>query len=155
MLLLTRRAPVRRPRREERCGNESGSALVVVIAFVVIAAVVAAFLATATISSTGSTSASLAEAQSRAAAEAGLDDAVARLRSGPTACPSSHSLSRTTAPRYRVTLQTRTATSGWTAGCPGAGTISVRMESVGYAEARGAAGGGGAPPPRGAPPSPS
>lgn len=139
-MLLNR--PVARPRAHRAAsGDDSGSALVAVIAVLAVAAVIAATLVTATVYSAGFTSATRASVQSRAAAEAGIDAVVAGLRlDDPTTCPSGGEFTRTDPPEYSVQLQTPDGTGGWTDGCPVASTESVRFQSTGYAEADGAAG---------------
>ena len=85
------------------------------------------------------TTSARAGVQSQAAAEAGIDAAVARLRGAATCSPTMSSASE---PAYSVTLAYSTANSVaastvWPVGCPTASAKFVKITSVGFSQADG------------------
>lgn len=120
-------------------GDESGSALIAVIGLLAVTGIIGATLVATTIFSSGFTAATRADVQSVAAAEAGIDDVVAALRSG-TPCAGTGAFSRAAVPTYDALLYTRTATGAYAQGCPGATTAFVKIVSIGRAQATGVTG---------------
>jgi hypothetical protein len=135
-MLLTRL--VRRLRRLHQ--DEGGVALAAVIGLMLVGVVLSSLIITSVVTVLSTTTASRAGVQSEAAAEAGVDVALANLTSGN--CLSS--FSSATAPKYTATIYysnaaTLPSSTGWTAGCPTAVSTYVKVHSVGTAAAGGEA----------------
>jgi Tfp pilus assembly protein PilX len=131
-MLLTSPTP-RRP------GDESGSALVAVLALMLVTAIIAVTIVTATVHGLSVTSASRASVQSRAAAEAGIDVAVVGLKT-PTDCATNGAVfESTSSPVFRAAIEYESA-GAWVPGCPPPSATQVRITSTGTAATPGVAG---------------
>lgn len=138
--------------------DESGSALIGVLALMMVAAVIGVTIATAAIHGLGVTSSARAGVQARAAAEAGIDIAVAGLKNegewttagvtynkctatgGVYESPSPSAPPTTPQPKFRSIVQYDGASGTWVNGCPPATATQVRIQSTGFADAKGVAG---------------
>ena len=125
-----------------RADDDRGTALVAVIALSLVTSVIAVTVGAVSVSAITTTNNTLGSVEARAAAEAGLNRAEALLRAN--ACPSTATISSTTAPEYSVQIF-RNQGAGWTAApsCPGNDATQVRVISTGTAQ-RGGVGGGDA-----------
>lgn len=112
--------------------DDRGSALIGVIALLGVTGVIAVTVGTVSVSSLQTTNGVAASVEARGAAEAGINAAELALR-GAGGCPSSGSITRTTAPAYTVEIQHDTG-SGWADGCPPNTATQVRFVSTGLAE---------------------
>ncbi|KQV26102.1 hypothetical protein [Yonghaparkia sp. Root332] len=112
--------------------DDRGSALIGVIALLGVTGVIAVTVGTVSVSSLQTTNGAAASVEARGAAEAGINAAELALR-GAGGCPSSGTITRTTAPAYTVEIQHDTG-SGWSDGCPPNTATQVRFVSTGLAE---------------------
>ena len=121
--------------------DERGSAMLAVVGIMAVTAVIGVTVAAATINGLAVTSSNRASVQARAAAEAGIDVAVAGLKTpgGCAAVSAVYESAATAVPRYVATVQHDTG-SGWVDGCPVDTAAFVRIESVGTAGSPGVAG---------------
>ena len=112
-----------------------------VLGVMAVTVVIGMTITAATINGLGVTSSSRASVQARAAAEAGVDVAVAGLHTtGSCAAVSNVYKSAVGAvPSYRATIEYQ-AGGAWIAGCPTTTSSQVRIISTGDAQARGVAG---------------
>lgn len=123
-----------RKRRDDR-----GSALVAVIGVMAVGAVITLTLTAATVNSLAVTTSTRASVQSRAAAEAGIDVAVAQLQT-TGACSTDAAGHLTFTPVSGVNIQSITISHNGTLGCPVETSTSVEITSTGAASAKGVAG---------------
>lgn len=130
-MLLKRLSPDRR--------NDAGSALIGVLALMTVTAIIGVTVATSAISGLSATSSARASVQARAAAEAGVDVAVVGLQNVGSCEAALGIYESALAPRYRAEIQYNDS-GVWIDGCPPATATQVRIESTGFAEARGVAG---------------
>jgi cytoskeletal protein CcmA (bactofilin family) len=110
-----------------------------VIGLMLVTSVIALTVAGVTLNAIGQTTSTRAYVQSQAAADSGIDVAVAAMTAG-TCAPS---LSRTAVPAFTVTVMYSLSDSGesWTDGCPGGAPAKrVKISSTGAAVSVGAAG---------------
>jgi Tfp pilus assembly protein PilX len=122
-----------------RRGDESGSALIGVLALMMVTAVIGVTIVTATVHGLSVTSSSRASVQSRAAAEAGIDVAVVGLQT-PSSCATAGAVyESTTAPVFRAAIEYESGGT-WLPGCPPPTATQVRIESTGSAATPGVAG---------------
>jgi hypothetical protein len=122
--------------------DESGSALVMVIAAVAVAAIIAVTITTSATQSLGFSTASRASTQARAAADAGVNYWLAQLKSGTYPC--SQASPAATGVTYTSTIVYKSGT-GAALACPAAGTVtgspaSATVLVTGAASSKGAAG---------------
>ncbi|RNE59218.1 hypothetical protein EEJ31_10645 [Cryobacterium tepidiphilum] len=126
-------------RISRRARDDRGSALVAVIGLMAIGAVITLTLTAATLNSLKVTTSTRASVQARAAAEAGIDVAVAQLRT-TDACSTDASGHLAFTPVSGVNIQSITISHDGTAGCPVETSTSVQIASTGAATAKGVAG---------------
>ncbi|WP_166785822.1 polymer-forming cytoskeletal protein [Cryobacterium sp. TMT1-62] len=121
--------------------DERGSALMAVLGVMAVTIVIGMTITAATVNGLGVTSSSRASVQARAAAEAGVDVAVAGLQTTGSCAAVGHVYKSAVGavPSYRATIEYQ-AGGGWVAGCPTTTSSKVRIISTGDAQARGVAG---------------
>jgi Tfp pilus assembly protein PilX len=118
--------------------NDEGSALIAVFGVMAVALIVSLAVASATLSSLGFTGATRAGVQAQSAAEAGIDDAEAKLAKSACNPASYRSLVE---PIYSVEIFTQDGGDAtWVQRCPSAATKSIKLKSTGTAVAIGVSG---------------
>ncbi len=124
-------------RMTQRRSSEQGSALIAVLGVMAVAAIIAVTVTTSTVHALGVTSSNRASVQARAAAEAGIDQALVDLQN--TCTVTSQSL---TAPRYEYVFSyaLNSVSPSWQPGCPPDDAKLVRIVSTGHAEDPGVGG---------------
>jgi len=125
-----------------RVSDDSGSTIIAVIGLMAITAIIGVTVANVSLNALGFTSAARAGVQSQAAAESGINVAVAALKSTAPCAPMYTSA---TTPKYSVavsytTSSTLSASTAWTTGCPNTAAKFVKFVSIGTAQAAGANG---------------
>ncbi len=110
--------------------DERGSTLVAVIGLALVTSVIGVTVVTATINGLGVTTSARAGVQARAAAEAGVDQALVSIQSG---CVTTASSSGT--PKYTYDLQysISSTTPSWVTGCPTSDATLIKITSKGFA----------------------
>lgn len=126
-MLLTR---IRRSLR----GHDEGAALASVMSLMLLGALLAVLILSSVVASIASTTTVRATVQSEAAAQAGVDVALASVVSGN--CVPTYT--STVAPKYSVAVSYTTAATlssgtSWTAGCPTASATFMKLVSTGTA----------------------
>jgi len=118
--------------------NDEGSALMAVLGVMAVALIVSVAVASATLSSLGFTGATRAGVQAQAAAEAGIDDAEAKLAKLVCNPASYKSLVE---PIFSVEVFTQDGGNpAWVQRCPSAATTTIKLKSTGTAIATGVSG---------------
>ncbi|WP_241976619.1 MULTISPECIES: hypothetical protein [unclassified Cryobacterium] len=121
--------------------GERGSALVAVLGLMIVLAIVTITIGAVTVQAAGTTTSSRAGVQSHAAADAGLDVALARLKTTNGCTTGGNVLTSTVVPIFTSTISySLNSGSTWTDACPPNSATHVRITSVGTAEQLGAAG---------------
>lgn len=122
--------------------GEKGSALIAVLGIAAVLAIVTVTVSTVTVQAMGSTSSARASVQSRAAADAGIDAALARLKTTNGCMVNGTVVTSPTVPTFTATI-TYSLNSGasWVgSACPPNNATHVRILSTGEAEHDGVAG---------------
>jgi len=118
--------------------DDRGSALMAVLGVMAVAMIVSVAVASATLSSLGFTGATRAGVQAQSAAEAGIDDAEAKLAKYACNPASYRSLVE---PVFSVEVFTQdSGNPTWVLRCPSAATTSIKLKSTGTATATGIGG---------------
>ncbi len=118
-----------------RMRDDSGSTLLAVVGLMAVTAIIGVTVANVSLNALGFTSATRAGIQSQAAAQSGVNVALAALKSTAT-CTSTYT--STSTPKYSVQLSyatdaTLTSSSVWTNGCPITSAKFVKIVSTGTA----------------------
>lgn len=116
----------------DRMRGERGSGLIAVIGIAAVTAVIGVTVGTLAVNAMSYTTDNRVSLQARAAAEAGVNDAVAGLQTTGSCSAKSATYSSGSTPIYNATIQYKT-TGAWVSGCPTSSTTSVRIESTGMA----------------------
>ena len=128
-----------RVRTRRLAKDEQGSSLLAVVGLMAVTAIIGVTVANVSLNALGFTSAARAGVQSQAAAESGINVAVAALRGAATCTPTYASAST---PIYSVAVSYTTSTpltsgSVWVTGCPTTAAKYVKFVSTGTAKALG------------------
>ncbi len=116
----------------KRMRGERGSSLIAVIGIAAVTAIIGVTVGTVAVNALNYTTDNRVSLQARAAAEAGINDAVAGLQTTGSCAAKSATYSSGSTPIYNATIQYKT-TGAWIAGCPTSATTEVRIESTGMA----------------------
>jgi cytoskeletal protein CcmA (bactofilin family) len=116
-----------------RLRGERGSGLIAVIGIAAVTAIVGVTVGSLTVNAMNYTNGNRSSVQARAAAEAGINVAVAGLQVTGDCSSKSATYSSGTEPAYNATIQYKTS-GNWTSGCPTTAATQVRIESTGLAD---------------------
>ncbi len=115
--------------------GERGSSLMAVIGIGAVTAIVGISVGAMTIGALTYTNSNRSSVQARAAAEAGVNAALAGLQTSGDCALKAGTYASTTEPVFTATIQYKTSAAGaWANGCPVATAIGVRIESTGSAK---------------------
>lgn len=121
--------------------DDRGSALIAVLGVMIVLAIVTVGISTVTVQALGTTSSSRAGVQSRAAADAGIDVALARLKTTNGCSTSGNVVTSAGVPAYTSIISySLTNGASWVNGCPPDNATLARITSVGTAKDKGVAG---------------
>jgi len=118
-------------------GDDGGSTMLAILGLSAVTAVISVTVVTATINGLGFTSSTRAGVQARAAAEAGIDQALVALQSS---CVDEFSSMSDPLFDFKIYHSLSTATPTWIEACPGDNALLVKIESTGYAQNEGVTG---------------